>query len=76
MTIPNLMNCSHSDTGWCLECVGKMYDAHEAEAQGLADEILAGNRRVKEMFNHIRALAILCPKTKDKPVHTVERRSK
>lgn len=24
MTIPSQMNCEHSDTGWCLECVKKL----------------------------------------------------
>jgi len=26
MTMPHLMNCSHSELGWCLECVGKLAD--------------------------------------------------
>lgn len=30
MTIPWLMNCAHSDTGWCLECVKKMGEEREA----------------------------------------------
>lgn len=30
MTIPWLMNCSHSDTGWCLDCTSKI--GHEREA--------------------------------------------
>ena len=29
MTTPHLMNCSHSDSGWCLECVKKLYDEAE-----------------------------------------------
>lgn len=24
MTMPHLMNCSHSETGWCLDCVAKL----------------------------------------------------
>lgn len=30
MTIPWLMNCSHSPDGWCLECVGEMRRELEA----------------------------------------------
>jgi len=33
MTMPILMNCEHSGDGWCLICVGKMYDKHVAELE-------------------------------------------
>lgn len=26
MTMPHLMNCSHSHSGWCLDCVRKMHE--------------------------------------------------
>jgi hypothetical protein len=26
MTMPHLMNCDHSETGWCLKCVKALYD--------------------------------------------------
>lgn len=26
MTMPHLMNCSHSDDGWCLDCVKELND--------------------------------------------------
>lgn len=26
MTMPHLVNCRHSDTGWCLKCVKVLYD--------------------------------------------------
>lgn len=29
MTMPHLMNCSHSNDSWCLDCVKKLYDKHE-----------------------------------------------
>lgn len=29
MTMPHLMNCPHSDTGWCLSCVGALYAENE-----------------------------------------------
>lgn len=29
MTMPHLMNCLHSDSGWCLECVKAMHDEYE-----------------------------------------------
>lgn len=28
MTMPHLMNCSHSGDGWCLECVKEMHDEY------------------------------------------------
>lgn len=37
MTMPHLMNCSHSDTGWCLECVRKLWhDLHNSKVRLLA----------------------------------------
>lgn len=35
MTMPHLMNCSHSESGWCLECVGKLH----AETERLQSEL-------------------------------------
>ena len=26
MTMPHLMNCSHSETGWCLDCVKELWE--------------------------------------------------
>lgn len=26
MTMPHLMNCPHSGSGWCLDCVAKLYE--------------------------------------------------
>jgi len=31
MTMPHLMNCDHSDEGWCLDCVKQMHDELERE---------------------------------------------
>tara|TARA_Y100000310_G_scaffold344948_2_gene460691 strand:- start:503 stop:739 length:237 start_codon:yes stop_codon:yes gene_type:complete len=31
MTMPHLMNCAHSDSGWCLDCVRALHDLYEAE---------------------------------------------
>lgn len=41
MTMPHLMNCLHSETGWCLECVKELhadFETAEAEAQRLRKE--------------------------------------
>jgi hypothetical protein len=29
VTMPHLMNCDHSDSGWCLDCVKKLQDGWE-----------------------------------------------
>lgn len=34
MTMPHLMNCDHSDDGWCLACVKDLWQSH----QGIANE--------------------------------------
>ena len=36
MTMPHLMNCDHSDTGWCLDCVKRMHDQFTSEATDTA----------------------------------------
>jgi hypothetical protein len=36
MTMPHLMNCGHSDTGWCLACVKELHDEKEAAEASLA----------------------------------------
>lgn len=41
MTMPHLMNCSHSGDGWCLECVKALHDdfeTAESESQRLRSE--------------------------------------
>lgn len=30
--MPHLMNCSHQDSGWCLECVSKLYNEKESNS--------------------------------------------
>ena len=29
MTMPHLMNCSHSGEGWCIKCVSLEHDLNE-----------------------------------------------
>jgi hypothetical protein len=29
MTMPNLMNCAHSEDGWCIPCVKMLYREKE-----------------------------------------------
>lgn len=44
MTMPTLMNCSHSGYGWCLNCVRQLaaeLDEARAEAQSHVDTIVA-----------------------------------
>lgn len=31
MTMPHLMNCPHSDTGHCLDCVKAAWEKHDSE---------------------------------------------
>jgi len=44
MTMPHLMNCSHSDNGWCLDCVKKLYDSKQVEYTPPEDYILVPKR--------------------------------
>ena len=40
MTMPHLMNCAHSETGWCLECVKDLHDECHERADTL-DKLLS-----------------------------------
>jgi hypothetical protein len=33
MTIPTQMNCPHMDTGWCLDCVGRLHEERQEKAR-------------------------------------------
>ena len=35
MTMPHLMNCSHSGDGWCLDCVKKLWEENDQARQRL-----------------------------------------
>lgn len=37
MTMPHMMNCSHSDTGWCLDCVRELVDEQSRETDTLSE---------------------------------------
>lgn len=37
MTMPHLMNCSHSPDGWCLECVKELWEERELLANFARD---------------------------------------
>lgn len=56
MTMPHLMNCEHSDSGWCLDCVKKLQDGwDERFKKGFG--ILKMNDQ--EMYDFARKIAIL-----------------
>jgi hypothetical protein len=38
MTMPHLMNCSHSPDGWCLDCVGKEHAMQDRALDYLAHD--------------------------------------
>ena len=37
MTMPHLENCRHSETGWCLDCVGEEHRKHAETIQRLIE---------------------------------------
>lgn len=44
MTMPHLMNCDHSDDGWCLECVHRLWD----ECDDAKQRLIQRNRELIE----------------------------
>lgn len=49
MTMPHLMNCAHSDTGWCLTCVKEQWeelDGLKIHADKVKDLLELGDTRL------------------------------
>lgn len=61
MTMPHLMNCSHSETGWCLGCVKEMHDEserlHREDNQGFR-EVVAECESLKLALRKARLYAV------------------
>lgn len=43
VTMPHLMNCCHSDGGWCLECVRKLHESRERMREKLHEIAQTGH---------------------------------
>ena len=54
MTMPHLMNCSHSETGWCLECVKELnadFETAETESRRMRAERDELQEMVEELLS-------------------------
>ena len=47
MTMPHLMNCSHSGEGWCIQCVREQHDELESMTTQ-RDALLAACQEVNQ----------------------------
>jgi len=50
MTMPHLMNCAHSDSGWCLACVGEL-EAEREHLERRIREISESEHRVRDKWD-------------------------
>lgn len=58
MTMPHLMNCSHSCEGWCLDCVKREHDELTVRAEDAEDEavmLAAEIERLRKIATTLRA---------------------
>lgn len=55
MTMPHIMNCEHSEEGWCLDCVKKMHD----EMEKAVEEAKIANVRFQHNANECKAVGEL-----------------
>lgn len=54
MTMPHLMNCSHSEDGWCLDCVKALWEERRCDIRPAVDEFSRlMERQLRD--NHIKA---------------------
>jgi hypothetical protein len=56
MTMPHLINCDHSEDGWCLDCVKTLHDEHDRlrSIAYAAEEFVMGHideNQLAEMVN-------------------------
>lgn len=49
MTMPHLMNCDHSEEGWCLGCVKKLWEEKEA-IEAIAESHLSPDKKPWQLF--------------------------
>lgn len=54
MTIPHLMNCSHSVDSWCLDCVKEEWELNQAMVEGAKVRIADLEKERDELQNGIR----------------------
>jgi prefoldin subunit 5 len=52
MTMPHLMNCAHSEDGWCLDCVWAVWAEHEGQLSSLRQQITA----IRQQRNELRLI--------------------
>lgn len=54
MTVPHLMNCPHSDDGWCLNCVVVLGNKNWE----LRDDLAWCEKRIAELEDGLRQIAV------------------
>ena len=66
MTVPHLMNCPHTDDGWCMECVARLgnenwrqldeIDSLRAALKRMGAQVVASDDRYMELVKRVAAV--------------------
>ena len=51
MTMPHLMNCDHSEDGWCLDCVKQLWDEKQFVVEAWIKDQVFRNRQREELVD-------------------------
>jgi len=66
MTMPHLMNCLHSEDGWCLDCVKELWE--EGTTIELSRQLSVSVNGHKELLGEVVSIT---PVSVECPVHEV-----
>lgn len=55
MTMPHLMNCSHSEDGWCLACVKELWEEKYQLEEGLEGMKEGVAIRIADLESHLKS---------------------
>ena len=56
MTMPHLMNCLHSEDGWCLDCVKELWEEKQRETTRTPKDL----QQQAQKCQTVNGAAILC----------------
>lgn len=61
MTISHLMNCDHSDEGWCLDCVKKLHDKYTLYVEKIDEALESPSKFIGDdpLDTHLRKIRFM-----------------
>lgn len=71
MTMPHLMNCPHSEDGWCLDCVKELWeDGTTIELSRQLSVLVNGHRELLGEVVSVAPTSVECPVHEVRSIHS------